>query len=197
MCPAVDTLYIADWGFCPYGEKSETLVLERAHFLTKKLIDHGCTHVVVACNTATSVALESLRDTYDIAFTGVQPPVELAAAKSKSGVIGVVATPITLRGRLFQEAVARLDGKIDVHTAAGEGLVELVESGDFSSEKARLHIAKVINPIIAGGADHIVLGCTHYSFFAEMIQEMAGPAITVVDSASHVALQIAKAVCPG
>ena len=192
--PNADVFYIADWDFCPYGDKDHEIVLERAHTLTRKLLDKGCELIVVACNTATAVAIDSLRATYDVPFVGMEPAVKPAALHSKSRVIGIIATANTLQGRLFRETSARFAANAKIIPAVGEGFVELVENGEQNTDRARAVVSKVVEPLVAKGADHIVLGCTHYSFLKELIAEIAGPSVTIVDPAIPVAHRAASLI---
>lgn len=195
--PVADVFYIADWDFCPYGDKDRGVVLERAHTLTRKLLDKGCELIVVACNTATAVAIDSLRATYDVPFVGMEPAVKPAALHSKSGVIGIIATANTLQGRLFRETSARFAANAKIIPAVGGGFVELVENGEHNTDRARAAVSKVVEPLVAEGADHIVLGCTHYSFLKELIAEIAGPSVTIVDPAIPVARRAATLLIGG
>ena len=192
--PVADVFYIADWDFCPYGDKDRGVVLERAHTLTRKLLDKGCELIVVACNTATAVAIDSLRATYDVPFVGMEPAVKPAALHSKSGVIGIIATANTLQGRLFRETSARFAANAKIIPAVGGGFVELVENGEHNTDRARAAVSKVVEPLVAEGTDHIVLGCTHYSFLKELIAEIAGPSVTIVDPAIPVARRAASLI---
>ena len=140
--PNADVFYIADWDFCPYGDKDHEIVLERAHTLTRKLLEKGCKLIVVACNTATAVAIDSLRATYDVPFVGMEPAVKPAALHSKSRVIGIIATANTLQGRLFRETSARFAANAKIIPAVGEGFVELVENGEQNTDRARAVVSK-------------------------------------------------------
>jgi glutamate racemase len=141
--PATRVLYTADWTFCPYGARL----------------------VVVACNSASAVALETLRaENPDVPFVGMEPAVKPAAALSRTGAVGILATAHTLRGRLFRETSARFASGVRVVPAVGEGFVELVESGDLSSPAARATVERVLAPLLAARCDPVVLGCTHYPF---------------------------------
>lgn len=187
--PCADVIYIADWEYCPYGEKGDDVIRERAHSLTRKLIGNGCVLVVVACNTATAAAIDSLRATYSIPFVGMEPAVKPAALHSKSGVVGILATPNTFHGRLFRETSARFSTQVRIVTATGDGFVELVESGDYSSDHARAVVEKVLRPMLREGVDHIVLGCTHYPFLKGLIAEVAGSGVEIVDPSLPVAMR--------
>lgn len=189
--PDVDVYYIADWEHCPYGDKTPEVILGRAHWMTQKLLASGCRLIVVACNTATAVAIDSLRATYPVPFVGMEPAIKPAALHSKTGVVGILATAGTFHGRLYRETSARFSGAVRIVTAIGTGFVELVENGDFDSDHTREVVSGVLSPMLAEGVDHIVLGCTHYPFLKAVIQDIAGPEVTVVDPS----LPVARRAC--
>jgi glutamate racemase len=189
--PDAEVYYLADWEYCPYGDKTPEIILARAHWLTRKLLDQGCRLIVVACNTATAVAIDSLRAAYDVPLVGMEPAVKPAALHSKSGVVGILATASTFHGRLYRETSARFSSGVRIVTATGDGFVELVENGDIDSVHARHVVSGVLKPMLAEGVDHIVLGCTHYPFLKSVIQEIAGPDVTVVDPS----LPVARRAC--
>ena len=124
----------------------------------------------------------------------MEPAVKPAALHSKSRVIGIIATANTLQGRLFRETSARFAANAKIIPAVGEGFVELVENGEQNTDRARAVVSKVVEPLVAKGADHIVLGCTHYSFLKELIAEIAGPSVTIVDPAIPVARRAATLI---
>lgn len=189
--PEAAVYYIADWEHCPYGNKPESLIRERAHVLTRRLLGQGCQVVVVACNTATAVAIDSLRVTFEVPFVGMEPAVKPAALHSKSGVVGILATESTFQGRLFKETSARFVGHARIITAVGKGFVERVEAGDVDSPQTEAIIREAIRPLLDAGADHLVLGCTHYPFLKTVIQKVAGPDVVIVDPSLPVALRAA------
>jgi glutamate racemase len=192
LLPHVSTLYYADNGNCPYGEKSQEEVILLANNVTKFLVSRGCGMVVVACNTATAAAIDSLRKNYYIPFVGMEPAVKPAALNSVSGVIGVLATSGTFNGRLFQETSKRFASDVKMIIQPGYGLVELVESGDFSSNKVFELLHRYIDPMLDAGADHLVLGCTHYPFLETAIQLVTKGKLTIVNPAPAVALQVQR-----
>lgn len=188
--PYAEIFYIADWDFCPYGDKSQEVIRERAHVLTQKLLHQGCQLIVVACNTATAVAIDSLRATYlNVPFVGMEPAVKPAALHSKTGVVGILATPNTFNGRLYKETSARFAGSVRIVPATGTGFVELVENGEFDSVRTRVAVSQVLAPLLREGVDHIVLGCTHYPFLKDVMQQIAGPGVQIVDPSLPVALR--------
>lgn len=189
LMPEEDYIYYSDGANCPYGPKEPEFLRQRAKYITDLLIAKGAEIVVVACNTATAAAISWLRDNYDIPFIGMEPAIKPAALHSRSGVVGVLATAGTFKGRLYLETLARIPEDVKVIEKVGTGLVEAVEMGDFSSPELMSLLRSYIEPMIAESADHIVLGCTHYPFLEESIKKIAGPAVTIVNPAPAVARQ--------
>ncbi|MGI5868598.1 MAG: glutamate racemase [Kiritimatiellia bacterium] len=190
--PEAAVFYIADWEYCPYGGKPESLVRARAHDITRMLLAQGCQVIVVACNTATAVAIDSLRTTFDVPFVGMEPAVKPAALHSKSGVVGILATENTFHGRLFKETSARFADRARIVTAVGRGFVERVEAGDLDSPGTEAAVREAIQPLLDVGVDHLVLGCTHYPFLKPVIQKVAGPGVVIVDPSLPVARRAAE-----
>ena len=184
--------YVSDAGYCPYGPKPGEEILERAKAVTEYLISKGAEIVVVACNTATAAAIEYLRGHYPVPFVGMEPAVKPAAINTKTGAIGVLATKGTFKGELYLRTLHKFASNAKVIEQVGEGLVELVESGDTRSEKARELVGRYVIPMIEQGADHIVLGCTHYPFLEETIREFTSDKVTIVNPAPAVAKRAAE-----
>ena len=185
--------YAADWEFCPYGGRPREVVEARAHLMAERLIALGARVVVAACNTATAAAIDSLRVRFpDTPFVGMEPAVKPALLNSKSGVVGVLATANTFGGRLYKETSAKFRGEVRLIPAVGEGLVEFVERGEFDSPALREALNSCLAEILASGADHIVLGCTHYPFLKDAIARIAGPAVVIIDSSRAVAERAAN-----
>ncbi|MGN0845082.1 MAG: glutamate racemase [Kiritimatiellia bacterium] len=189
--PEADILYTADWTYCPYGTRAESEVMERAHTLTKELVRQGCRIVVLACNTASAVALQKLREMYpDIRFVGMEPAVKPAAKQSRTGVIGVLATGPTLRGGLLSKTASRYANHVRILRAEGTGFVELVESGKIDTPEATQTVRRVLAPMLEAGCDVIVLGCTHFPFLLPVFRRIA-PNVLFLDPANAVARQVA------
>ena len=189
LMPDEDFVYYSDAAFCPYGPRDPQFVTERACAVTDFLIAKGCKLIVVACNTATAAAISHLRATYDIPFVGMEPAIKPAILHSQTGVVGVLATAGTFKGRLYLNTLARFSGKVKVIQRVGEGLVETVEKGILDGPEVEAMIHRCIDPMLDAGADHIVLGCTHYPFLQPVIERLAGDAVTVVNPAPAVARQ--------
>lgn len=196
LMPQEDYIYYADTAHCPYGPRSPQYIIDRACAITEFLMDKGCEMIVVACNTATAAAISYLREHYPIPFIGMEPALKPAALSSKTGVVGVLATSGTFKGRLYLNTLARFSEEVKVIQRVGEGLVETVEAGILDGEQVEKLIHDCIDPMLAEGADHIVLGCTHYPFLQPVIERIAGPSVTVINPAPAVARQ-AKRVLEG
>jgi len=189
LMPEEDYIYYSDGVNCPYGPKEPEFVRQRAKEITDLLIAKGAEIIVVACNTATAAAITWLRSNYDIPFIGMEPALKPAALQSHTGVVGVLATAGTFKGRLYLDTLAKFADDVKVIQKVGTGLVEAVEQGDFSSPALLELLRGYIEPMVQEGADHIVLGCTHYPFLEEAIRAIAGPAVTIVNPAPAVARQ--------
>jgi glutamate racemase len=189
ILPAEEFLYVSDNAFCPYGRKSAQEIIDRTYLITDFFINRGVKLVVVACNTATAAAIDALRLKYpNLPFVGMEPAVKPAALHSETGVIGVLATNGTFNGKLYNRTLERFATDIKVIEQRGDGLVEIVESGDFDSKNSYVLLKKYIDPMIESGADYIVLGCTHYPFLAKQIGEIAGEKVKLIDPAPAVAI---------
>jgi glutamate racemase len=157
------------------------------------LLEQGSKLLVVACNTASAAALHSLRAMHPhLPIAGLEPAVRPAAAASRSGVIGVLATPATLQGALYSTVVRRFAGGLKVLEHPCPGLVEQIEKGELDSPATRGILSAALGPMLAQGADALVLGCTHYPLVIPLIREIAGPGIRILDPSPAVARQVAR-----
>jgi glutamate racemase len=190
--PAEDLIYVADSGYAPYGDRPEAYVRDRALAVMEFLRSKRAKAVVVACNTATGIAVDALRARYDVPIVAIEPAVKPAVAHTRAGVVGVLATTQTLAGQKFAKLVSTHAGDVEVLTQACPGLVEQVEEGLLSSESTRSLVERYLRPMLDRGADTIVLGCTHYPFVSDVIREVAGPTVTIVDSAAPVARELRR-----
>lgn len=190
LAPNADLLYVADRARAPYGNRSLDEVRSMSHEVATWLIQQGAETLVVACNTASAAALDSLRESgQEIPIIGMEPAVKPAAAASETGVIGVFATEATFQGRLFESVVGDHARNAQVVTRACPEWVEMVERGEFAGPDVDSTITAALIPMIDEGADVLVLGCTHFSFLRPVIERIAGPGITVIDPAPAVAAQ--------
>lgn len=198
LCPYERTVYLADTANCPYGNKPPEEIVRLSEANVRALLDQGCKMIVVACNTATAAAIDTLRAKWPaVPFIGLEPAVKPAALHSKSGVVAVLATAGTFNGRLYNETKAKFAKTVTVIAAVADEFVELVErraktvveGGVIGDAAARRVVERKIRPLVAAGADHIVLGCTHFPHLKSLIEDVAGPEVTVVDPSEAVARQ--------
>jgi len=187
-----DLLYVADSACVPYGDKSPHFVEARSVVITKFLVDRNAKAIVVACNTATGAAITTLRSRFSVPIVGIEPAVKPAVGKTASGVVAVLATSGTLSSDKFAKLLARFGGDVDILIQPCAGLVEQVETGELHGEKARALTAKYVLPLLERGADTIILGCTHYSFLAPLIREIAGPKVSIVDPNAAIAHELRR-----
>jgi glutamate racemase len=190
-----DYLYFADSRHCPYGLKTHRFIRTRAKAISQFLIDRGADMVVVACNTATAAAISTLRAQKQVPFVGMEPAIKPAILNTKSGVVGVLATAVTFTGELYHHTLAQYaaaQGDVKVIEQVGYGLVEAVEEGRIHAPQTIDLLHKYIDPMLEAGADHIVLGCTHYPFLAEEMERIAGGRAVIVNPAPAVARQADK-----
>jgi glutamate racemase len=160
--------------------------------MTRALLERGAKIIVVACNTASGAALDTLRSMFDVPIVGLEPAVKPAAESSAAGRIAVLATPATLKTRRFNRLVDRHGAGVHVVKVPCPGFVELVESGEVSGTRAAEVVREALGPVIDSGADRVVLGCTHYPFLRDTIAEVIGPEVQILDSGAAVARQVER-----
>lgn len=197
ILPHEDIVYYADSAHCPYGDKTREYVCDRAREISSQLRGMGAGIIVVACNTATAAAISTLRaESPDFPFIGMEPAIKPAALRTRSGVIGVLATAGTLKGSKYLDLREKFSSDVKVVEHVGRGFVELVERGELSGEHAEAVVREAVQPLLDQGADIIVLGCTHYPFLMPVIQKIAGPDVQIIDPAPAVASQVVR-LLPG
>ncbi len=187
--PFENTVYLADSKNAPYGEKSRDEIISLSIKNTEKLIELGAKLIVVACNTATTNAIDYLRNTYNVPFIGIEPAIKPAALLSSNKAIGILATRGTLNSALFQNTSEKWTQGIDVIEVIGEGLVPLIESGDLQNPALRKLLKSYVDPMIAQNIDYLVLGCSHYPYLIPILKELLPEHVTIIDSGLAVARQ--------
>ncbi|WP_349973394.1 glutamate racemase [Pseudomonas caspiana] len=193
LLPNESLLYVADCGHIPYGEKSPEFIRERCMIIAQFFRDQGAKALVLACNTATAAAAAQLREHYpDWPIVGMEPAVKPAAAATRSGVVGVLATTGTLQSAKFAALLDRFAGDVRVVTQPCPGLVELIESGDLFSPTIRTLLRGYVEPLLAEGCDTIILGCTHYPFLKPLLREMIPESVILIDTGHAVARQLQR-----
>lgn len=192
LLPAENTLYLSDSKHAPYGEKSKDEIIELSIKNTEFLLEQNCKLIVVACNTATTNAINVLRNTYAVPFIGIEPAIKPAAIQTNTNTIGILATKGTLNSALFEKTSNNLDFNINIIEQVGEGLVELIENGKLHSKEMTVLLEKHLSVFLKNNIDCLVLGCTHYPYLIPQIKKIIGPQITIIDSGEAVARQTKK-----
>lgn len=190
--PAENLLYVADSAHAPYGDKTHQQIEARAIAVTEFLLAQQAKAIVVACNTATGAAVQTLRERYDIPIIAMEPAIKPAVAHTKTGVVGVLATSRTLDSGKFASLSERFGINMTLLLQACPGLVEQVEAGQLTSPETRALLIRYIEPLLMQGADTLVLGCTHYPFLSPLIEEIVGPGVTVMNPAPAVARELRR-----
>ena len=189
--PEEDVLYVGDSGFAPYGDKPGSFVRERAAAIADFLISQG-EGDVVACNTATGIAVEELRARFQLPIVAIEPAVKPASSRTRSGVVGVLATAGTVSSPNLSRLVNNYGVDVRFIVQPCPGLADQVERGEFDSGTTRSLVEQYVRPLVEQGADILVLGCTHYPFLKEMIQSVAGPGVELIDPADAVARELRR-----
>ncbi|MES0372280.1 MAG: glutamate racemase [Mariprofundaceae bacterium] len=190
--PAENLIYLADSAYIPYGSLQSDLIQRRSHLIAEFFISRGVKAMVVACNTATAAAIESLRLSFQIPVIGMEPAVKPAVLATQVGVIGVLATSGTLASEKFSSLVKRFGSSAEVVFQPGDGLVEQVESGNMESEETHSLLKKHLEPLMKQGVDTLVLGCTHYPFLIPQIREIVGDDVVILDTGDAIASELKR-----
>ena len=189
-------IYFADSGFAPYGDKSDAYVIARSEHIGAWLVSQEVKAIVVACNTATAIAVQALRAKYSLPIVGIEPGLKPAIAATRSDKVGVLATARTLASERYATLLARVQAQsshIDIIPRVGEAWVEQVERGDFDSPQTQKIVKRIVAPLIETGCDTLVLGCTHYPFLTQAIKA-AAPDATIIDTAPAVARELKRRI---
>lgn len=192
LMPNEKLLYVADSAHAPYGHNTEDVIRQRCLAIMDFFLQQNVKAVVLACNTATAVAVALLREKYPLPVIAVEPAIKPAAQQSRSAVVGVLATAGTIDSDKFLNLKSQFAKQVEIITRACPGLVEQIEClvSDSSEIKELLH--KFIDPMIQKGVDTLVLGCTHYSLITELIAEVAGPDVMIMDTDFAVARELQR-----
>jgi len=193
--PGEDIIYLGDTARVPYGTKSVQTVNRYALECALFLLNRGVKLIVAACNTASAVALPRLREVLRVPLIGVvEPGVDAALRMSKTGKIGVIGTPSTIRSGAYQFLLNELAPEVKVFARACPLLVPLAEEGRLDGPVVDLVLEEYLRPFKRRGVDTIILGCTHYPLFKPAISKVMGAAVTLVDSARTAAEEVNEAL---
>lgn len=190
--PGEDLLYVADSAHVPYGDKSTAFIQQRSLVIAEFLLTLGVKAIVIACNTATSAAAAALRERFSIPIVGMEPAVKPAVTHTRSGIVGVLATAATVNGDKFVNLLTRIGNGGEILVQPCPGFVEAVERGELNGNAAYDMVERAVAPLLRRGVDTLVLGCTHYPFLRALIEQVAGPAVTIVDPSPAVARELRR-----
>lgn len=191
--PEESILYFGDQGHVPYGPRSMGQIQNFSEGIAKFLLDHDSKLIVVACNTASAAALTYLRGRFPaVLFVGMEPAVKPAAEATKTGRVGVLATPATFQGALYASVVERFAAGVELFQHTCPGLVSQIEKGDLDSTVTRVILEDALFPMLENNIDTVVLGCTHYPFVIPLIEQIVGKNVRVIDPAPSVAKQVKR-----
>jgi glutamate racemase len=189
--PNEELIYFADSAYCPYGIKTPEEIRARSETVVGELVRAGAKVIVVACNTASAMAIFALRDAFPhVPIIGLEPAVKPAVERTRTGVVGVLATPRTVAGERLEWLIETYAGGVEVYRVAATGLVELVEAGVLEGPDVDAALAPLLDPMVDVGVDQVVLGCTHYPFLRNAIQRYVGDDVAVIDSGEAIARRL-------
>lgn len=186
-----DLFYIADTKNAPYGEKTSEQILQYSLNITEYfLAQHNIDALIVACNTATSAAIKTLREKYPkLILIGTEPGIKPAIEQTLTGQVGVLATPATLGGEKYQQLALRLakDKEVTLYEQACPGLVEQIEKGKAHSPQTYAMLENWLKPMRDADVDTIVLGCTHYPLVAQVIEKVMQRKLHLIETGAAIA----------
>lgn len=189
LLPYENTIYLADSANAPYGPKGKDAIIALSEKNTEYLLNQNSKIIVVACNTATTNAIKHLRKKYDVPFIGIEPAIKPAALQTQTKAIGILATKGTLSSELFFNTSQLYSNGIEVIEQEGEGIVQLIESGNINSEEMKALLEIYLKPMLNANIDYLVLGCTHYPYLIPQLLKMLPKHIKIIDSGEAVAKQ--------
>ena len=188
--PNESTIYIADNLNAPYGKKAESEIIQLSIKNTQKLVDLRCKLIIVACNTATTNAIEVLRKKFNIPIVGIEPAIKPAMLETKSNNIGVLATEKTLSSNLFLQTSDRFSKGINIHEQIGFDLVKIIEENGINEELLIPKLREYIEPMLEKNIDHLVLGCTHYYYLMCLLKKILPNGVKILDSSRAVTKRV-------
>lgn len=189
LLPNENSIYLSDSKNAPYGEKSKQEIIDLSVKNTEYLLKNNCKIIVVACNTATTNAIKTLRQNYNVPFIGIEPAIKPAALSTKTNVVGILATKGTLNSDLFEATSSVFKAQIVIKETIGKGLVDLIENGKINSPEMTNLLESYLKPMLQENVDCLVLGCTHYPYLIPQIRKIVGEKMEIIDSGLAVAKQ--------
>ncbi|MFW6011148.1 MAG: glutamate racemase [Desulfosalsimonas sp.] len=191
VLPEYDIIYFGDTARTPYGNKSGRTVVEYSLQNTEFLASKGAKIIVMACNTASSVATEAVQSRFDMpVYEVISPAVDLALANTRKNIIGVIGTRATIESGVYEQKIKKLRPDAKIHPAACPLLVPLVEEGWISKPETRMIVKKYLHPLKVRQIDTLILGCTHYPVLKNVISHKIGKKVRIIDSSTALAGRI-------
>lgn len=190
LLPSEQLHYVADSGFAPYGNRSADYIIARCEHIVRFFLAQEVKAIVIACNTATAVAVESLRSWCPVPIVAMEPAIKPARLHTKTGKVGVLATAQTVTSHKVSQLIAEHGQGLEVVLVPCVGFVELVEQGQLTGNDTAQLVRHYVLPLVDQGVDTLVLGCTHYPFLSPTIQQEAGDSVLLIDPSPAVARQL-------
>jgi glutamate racemase len=191
LLPNEKIFYLGDTARVPYGGKSPTTVERYSREMIEILVAEDVKTIVIACNSASAVALPKLEETFPVPIVGViKPGAQAAIAATRNRHVGVIGTRATIKSGAYERAIRSLDAKIDISLRPCPLLVPLIEEGWLEGKLTDQVIARYLEPLVREGIDTLVLGCTHYPLLASAIARFLGEKVKIVDSARNCAAAV-------
>ncbi|MCP4215293.1 MAG: glutamate racemase, partial [bacterium] len=187
--PGYDIVYFGDTARTPYGSKSPGTLVEYAIEDTRFLIEKGAKLIVMACNSASSVATEDVSKEFDVPiFEVVTPAAKLSVETTRAGSIGVIGTRATINSGIYEKKIRQIDPEIRIYPASCPLLVPLVEEGWLKRPETVMIVKKYLHPLKVRQIDTLILGCTHYPILKKIIQRKIGKKVSLIDSSEAISL---------
>lgn len=197
LLPAESITYVADSAFAPYGNLPPGLVAERVLSIASSLVEQDVKAIVIACNTATGLAVSQLRESLAVPVVAVEPAIKPATQLSETGKIGVLATRNTVSGDNVRSLINTYGHGKRIFLQACDGLMERVEAGEWDTPETASLLKEWLDPMLAENVDTLVLGCTHYPFVSDVIRDICGPDVRLLNPADAVARQLMRVLQGG
>jgi len=192
MLPNEALTYVADSKFAPYGKLTPEQIVDRVNMISDQLIAKGVKAIVIACNTATVIAIDQLRARVNIPIIGVEPAIKPAVTLSKTNSVGLLVTQATSKNTRFLNLVDQYRDTAKVHIQPCPDLAHVIEQGHANTDKSFQLLLKYLTPLVDKNIDALVLGCTHYPFVSKQIQAITGNEIILIETAKPVTLELIR-----
>lgn len=193
--PMCNFVYFGDQRHVPYGNKSKEEIIEFSEKITEFLKNKDCKIIVIACNTASAVALKYLRGKFpETIFVGMEPAVKPASEITKTKKIGILATPATFKGELYNSTVDKYANEVEIFEDTCDWLVSEIEKGNLDGKETRMILERALYPMLKSGVDTVVLGCTHYPFVTSEIRKIVGENVKIIDPTGAIVVRVEKII---